>query len=72
MVELVLYLGVPVFSSGRINKIRKRVLWSVQVRLHFGTQKTADALQRCTLARAIVVPKITSLSRHSSPTAKIV
>lgn len=51
--------------------IWKRTTLAIQVRLRMGTEKTANVLQQCKLARAIVIPEITYVARHVWPSATI-
>lgn len=53
------------------NEAWKQTMRAIRMRLRLGTQKIADVLQRCKLARSTVISMITFVARRVWPDAKL-
>lgn len=66
------YLGVPVSAAPAVSAAWTATMRAIQVCVLLALQKTADVLQRCKLAAAIIVPKSLFVARNVCLTADTV
>ncbi|TYZ69213.1 hypothetical protein PybrP1_012004 [[Pythium] brassicae (nom. inval.)] len=59
------HLGIQISSAPRTKHVWEEVIRSAQIRMLLGTAKTADEVQRAELAKAIIIPKLAYVARHT-------